>query len=122
MKRFAFVLSAIFLFCLSASLLPANASHSSTPAQRDSALNAIQLIPVITSGLAPSVFVTNAHDGSNRLFIIEKRGSIRVYKNGALLPTAFLDIATSVLSSGNEQGLLGLAFHPNFPSTPYFYI
>ena len=91
MKRFAFVFSAILLFSISVCLLPTNASHLSTTAQRDSALNAIQLTQV-ASGLASPVFVTNAHDGSNRLFILERGGRIKIIQPGGLV-TTFLDIS-----------------------------
>jgi glucose/arabinose dehydrogenase len=71
--------------------------------------------------LAQPVFATGARDGSNRLFIVTKGGRIRIVKNGALLPTPFLDISGSV-SGGSEQGLLGLAFSPQFKTNRKFYI
>jgi glucose/arabinose dehydrogenase len=67
---------------------------------------------VIASGLNRPVDVQSAHDGSGRLFIIEKYGVIRILENGQLLDQPFLDISDRVGSSGNEQGLLGLAFYP----------
>jgi glucose/arabinose dehydrogenase len=74
---------------------------------------ALELEPVLT-GLRNPVYVTNAHDGTNRLFVLEQPGRILVLQPGASAPTVFLDITGKVLSGG-EQGLLGLAFHPNFP-------
>lgn len=65
--------------------------------------------------------ITGAGDGSGRLFIAEKRGTIRIIENGEVLEDFFLDISEQVQNSG-ERGLLGLAFHPNFPETPYFYV
>jgi glucose/arabinose dehydrogenase len=88
--------------------------------QGPQALDAIQLEPVLT-GLSTPVFVTNAHDGSNRLFIVELFGLIKVVEPDSTVPTLFLDISTSVLSGG-EQGLLGLAFHPDFPSNRRFFV
>ena len=76
-------------------------------------LGAIQLIPVVPSGLSSPVFVGNAGDGSNRLFIVEQAGIIRVLPPGSSTPSQFLDIHTKVLSGG-ERGLLGLAFHPQY--------
>src|SRR5262245_22333204 len=129
MQRFCLLLGVICFVSLSASFQQTTANHSSTPADRDSVTNAIQLIPVVPSGLASPVFVTNADDGSNRLFILERGGRIKIFKNGGLLPTAFLDMnqPTTLVRSpenggGTEQGLLGLAFHPNYPATPYFYV
>lgn len=61
-------------------------------------------------------------DGSGRLFIIEKAGRIRILQNGQLLETPFLDIEDRVNDSGNEMGLLGLAFHPNYSQNGYFFV
>ena len=62
-------------------------------------------------------------DGTNRLFVIEQSGVIRVFENSPTIAesTVFLNISTQVLFSG-EQGLLGLAFHPNYELNGYFYI
>jgi len=63
------------------------------------------------------------NDGSNRLFVVEKRGSIMVFENTELpQSTVFLDIINNVYSIAGEQGLLGLAFHPNYETNGYFYI
>ena len=79
----------------------------------------VVLQPVV-SGLTRPVVVT--HAGDARLFIVEKSGYIRIVDaGGSLLPTPFLDIHTLV-STGNEQGLLGLAFHPNYASNGFFYV
>lgn len=61
-------------------------------------------------------------DGSGRLFVIEKVGRIRILENGQLLETPFLDITDQVGSNGNEQGLLGLAFHPNYQENGRFFV
>jgi len=76
----------------------------------------------VASGLTNPVFITNAGDGSGRIFIVERTGNIRILKNGNLLPTPFLNLQTTVLSSGNEQGLLALAFHPSFHTNGKFYV
>ncbi|HKL19219.1 MAG TPA: PQQ-dependent sugar dehydrogenase [Halalkalibaculum sp.] len=69
------------------------------------------------------LFLTNAGDGSNRLFVVEQGGTIRVFENDASTSSmsTFLDISGR-LSSGGERGLLGLAFHPNYESNGYFYV
>lgn len=61
-------------------------------------------------------------DGSGRLFIIEKVGRIRILENGQLLEQPFLDISDRVRSSGSEQGLLGLAFHPQYAQNGRFFV
>lgn len=90
-------------------------------AQSPLAPAAIRLDPYI-SGLTFTVFITNAHDGSNRLFIIQKAGTILVVQPGSTTPTTFLNITSRVRSSGNEQGLLGLAFHPAFSTNGRFFV
>ncbi len=82
--------------------------------------NALQLEPFLT-GLAAPVFITSARDTTNRLFIIEQPGRIRVRQPGATTTTVFLDITAKVLSGG-ERGLLGLAFHPQFSSNRRFFV
>ncbi len=77
---------------------------------------------LVTAGLLRPVDLQVAADGSGRLFIVEQAGRIRIFQNGELLPTPFLDIRPQVGSSGNEQGLLGLAFHPRFTQNGYFYV
>ncbi len=84
-------------------------------------LAAIQLVPVVSSGLSSPLFVGHAGDGSNRLFIVERGGMIKVLQPGASTPTVFLDIRTRVLAGG-EQGLLGLAFHPQHESNGRFFV
>jgi glucose/arabinose dehydrogenase len=61
-------------------------------------------------------------DGSGRLFVLEKVGRIRIIENGELLETPYLDISDRVGSSGNEQGLLGLAFHPQYAENGRFFV
>jgi glucose/arabinose dehydrogenase len=76
----------------------------------------------ITTGLVLPLDVVNAKDGSNRLFVVEKAGTIRIWNGSSLLAEPFLDIRSIVRSTGNEQGLLSLAFHPNYTANGYFYV
>jgi glucose/arabinose dehydrogenase len=66
---------------------------------------------------------THADDGSNRIFVLEQEGKIRVFDNTASTRSAgvYLDIQNRVSSEG-EMGLLGLAFHPDFKQNGYFYV
>jgi hypothetical protein len=70
------------------------------------------------------VFLTHAHDGSDRIFVIEKRGIIKVFPNQDNVTTAnvFLDIISKVNSGPGEAGLLSMAFHPSFPDMNRFYV
>lgn len=82
--------------------------------------NALQLEPLLT-GLAAPVFITSARDSTNRLFILEQAGRIRLRQPGATTTTVFLDLTARVLSGG-ERGLLGLAFHPQFSTNRRFFV
>jgi len=83
------------------------------------------LLTPVTSGLSLPVHITHAGDGSGRLFIVERAGRIRIFRNGTLLSTPFLDIATAVRDTGSEEGLLSVAFPPGYgvsPSQNHFYV
>jgi glucose/arabinose dehydrogenase len=82
----------------------------------------IQLVQV-ASGLADPINIATANDGSGRLFIVERIGRIRILdKDGNLLPDPFLDIQNLVKTDFLEQGLLGLAFHPDYNDNGLFYV
>jgi glucose/arabinose dehydrogenase len=76
---------------------------------------------LLVGGLDKPVVVTPSGDATGRLFIAQQTGQIRVYNGAELLPVPFLDIS-SMVSTGTEQGLLGLAFHPNYETNGYFYV
>lgn len=64
-----------------------------------------------------------AHCGDDRLFIVERSGTIRIIDgSGNILPTPFLNIESQVNDSPNEQGMLGLAFHPDYLNNGLFYV
>jgi glucose/arabinose dehydrogenase len=74
----------------------------------------------VVTGLSFPLYLTSPpNDG--RLFVVEKGGTIRIIKDGGLLPTPFLDISSQV-SGRREQGLLGLAFPPGYGSSGRFFI
>lgn len=77
---------------------------------------------LITSGLNRPVDIQSANDGSSKIFIIEKYGVIRVFENDQLLESPFLNIDDRMNDSGNEMGLLGLAFHPDYEQNGFFYV
>ncbi len=79
-------------------------------------------IDTVATGLVNPLFVTYAPFDSTRIFILEQPGRIRIVKNSTLLSRSFLDIDSIVGSTGSEQGLLGLAFHPNYQSNGFFYV
>jgi len=75
----------------------------------------------VVSGLSSPLDLQVAPGDTNRLFIAEKTGRIQVFQGGAIRPRPFLDISSRV-SSGSEQGLLGLVFHPQFATNRRFYV
>jgi glucose/arabinose dehydrogenase len=75
----------------------------------------------VTEGLENPLFLTQAGDGTGRLFVVEQPGRIRVLEGLALLPAPFLDITKHILSGG-ERGLLGLAFHPDYRHNGRFFV
>ena len=78
-------------------------------------------LQTVTTSLTFPTFLTSPPGDRSRLFVTEKGGTIHIIKNGVVLPTPFLDIHTLV-STGEEQGLLGLAFEPNYATTGRFII
>ncbi len=99
---------------------PAGATASaSTTATISAAAPTIGVQPIV-SGLSNPLFLT-APASDSRLFIVEKPGRIRIVENGSLLQAPFLDLAGQV-STGFEQGLLGLVFHPSYASNGFFYV
>jgi glucose/arabinose dehydrogenase len=78
-------------------------------------------LQLIASGLSVPLYLTTPPGDLNRLFIVEKTGGIRIVKDGALLASPFLNISAQV-SGGAEQGLLGLAFTPDYATTGRFIV
>ncbi len=79
----------------------------------------------IASHLKSPVLLTNAGDGSNRLFVVEKTGTIDIIKNGTPLSTPFLDIKSKLSKLTpfyDERGLLGLTFHPDYQTNGRFFV
>jgi glucose/arabinose dehydrogenase len=82
----------------------------------------IVFTPVVSTGLSSPVDIVNAGDGTNRMFVVQQGGNIRLYNAGwTLLNSNFLTISTNI-STGGERGLLSLVFHPNFENNRYFFV
>ena len=75
----------------------------------------------VVDGLDSPLAVTSAGDGSNRIFVVQQGGQVRIVRDGSLVAAPFLDISARI-TSGGERGLLGLAFHPNFPTDPRLFV
>jgi glucose/arabinose dehydrogenase len=87
----------------------------------DPAAFRLEVAPVVM-GLRSPLFATHAGDGSGDIYVVEKRGTIRVVENGALREAPFLDIISNVGSGGSEQGLLGMAFHPDYTTNRFLFV
>lgn len=78
----------------------------------------------------PNLVFTNpvdlqyANDGTDRLFVVEQNGIIKLFQNSSSASSVkvFLDITDQVATESNEMGLLGLAFHPDYKNNGYFYV
>src|SRR5688500_13498689 len=82
----------------------------------------IQLVK-IADGLIDPINVAAPKDGSGRLYIVERIGHVRILEqDGTLVEEPFLDIAANVKIDFLEQGLLGLAFHPDYQNNGRFYV
>jgi len=108
MKRLTFIFSALF-FSLTVC--------SKSTAQ----LEIVHAFPNLT--FEQPVDIQFPNDNSNRLFVVEQPGKIFVFENNPEVTTKqlFLDLTNKVLYGG-EQGLLGLAFHPDYKNNGYFYV
>ncbi|MET0772016.1 MAG: PQQ-dependent sugar dehydrogenase [Candidatus Limnocylindrales bacterium] len=110
---------------VSALATPTLAQDAAAPAQPGESLpggQQVQLVQV-ASGLVDPINVANAGDGSGRIFVVERTGTIRIVDaDGNVLPDPFLDISGQVKTDFLEQGLLGLAFDPAYEDNGYFYV
>ncbi|MCP4429288.1 MAG: PQQ-dependent sugar dehydrogenase, partial [Chloroflexi bacterium] len=96
------------------STLYANAARAETPqAPLDLSLSSF------ATGFSGPVDIT--HAGDDRLFVVEQHGVIKIIHSGGSV-TTFLDIQARVDDGANEEGLLGLAFHPGYANNGYFYV
>lgn len=106
---------------------PANAPASApTPApaltsSADLSQLSFELEPLV-EGFRKPTHVTAAGDGSARLFVTEQAGVIQIVRDGARLSEPFLDMRDLVESGGNEQGLLSVAFHPQYAQNGRFFV
>jgi glucose/arabinose dehydrogenase len=80
----------------------------------------VALVP-LAGGFVSPLFVTHAGDSSGRLFVVEQGGTIRILNAGTVLPAPFLDVS-SIIVTGGERGLLGLAFHPRYNRNGRFFV
>ena len=109
----------IVVFTYSTACSQDNPSSGPSP---DAKLTVQEAFPSLT--FTRPVDFQHAGDNSDRVFVVEQRGVISVFQNnpGANQKSDFLAIESKVDDSGNEEGLLGLAFHPDYQNNGYFYV
>jgi glucose/arabinose dehydrogenase len=105
----------LILLCLVGSgLAGCGETKESSESLPDLPTNNSLTLQLVTANLTFPVFMTAAPGDSSRLFIVEQRGRIRIVTGGALLSTSFLNITSLVRTTGEEEGLLGMAFDPSY--------
>ncbi|MEV4799242.1 PQQ-dependent sugar dehydrogenase [Nonomuraea sp. NPDC049421] len=118
-KRWA--ASTLLALSLLAVSTPPQAAASAAPAVPLEEINAVTT--QVAFGLRRPVAIAAPDDGTDRLFIVEKRGTVRVYHpDTGLAPDPIIDITSSVDESGNERGLLGIALSPGFADDHEMYL
>jgi glucose/arabinose dehydrogenase len=76
----------------------------------------------VVDGLSQPTFVSSAPGDATRLYILEQRGRLLVLENGDVLDPPFIELEDRITNEGNEQGLLGLAFHPDYATNGRFFL
>lgn len=79
-------------------------------------------LEMVAEGLVDPVNVVSAGDGSNRLFVVERHGVVRIVRDGSVVEEPFLDITDQTLAAFLEQGLYDVEFHPNFSENGHVYV
>jgi len=101
-------------------LISLGAVFSGQGASSRKAEQALRITPLVR-GLSSPVLVTAPASEPGRLYVVEQGGTIRIVERGRVRRQPFLDISSRV-RSGGERGLLGLAFHPDYPQDPRLYV
>jgi glucose/arabinose dehydrogenase len=114
------LLAPLFAVCVAAVVVSAFVIVRSEPKLETGGEVGLRLVEV-ASGLESPTHVAFAPGEPTRLYVVEQAGRVRVVEDGALLPEAFLDLANEV-RSGGEQGLLSIAFHPDYEAKRLFYV
>ena len=124
MKQVKFIVTIVLLMCW----LPLYAQEAEIKITRDSAPTGSDFrLNVFAGGFQRPLYLTHAGDGTGRLFVLEQTGKVWILDaDGGRMTAPFLDVTRLVSRSAgrqwSEQGLLGLAFHPNYAENGTFFI
>lgn len=116
MRRYDILIGATVVIALAAAAMETARPHPAPPPTGTVPIE----IELVTDNLDAPLYLTAPAD-DERLFVIEKLGRIRIVEDGRLLDEAFLDVS-AIVELGPEQGLLGLAFHPNYAENGRFFV
>ena len=122
------LISSVMIFTASLSAVMAQQAQTETVISREHAPDSSKVqLTKIAGGFNRPLYVTQADDGSKRLFVVEQSGKIWVLKDGVRNRQPFLDFSSRISPSAltnehTEQGLLGLVFHPNFRANGLFFV
>ena len=117
-----FLTAAILLLALATPVIAEPLAPSEAAPASEAALSTGQVrLRHVVGGLINPLGVVNAGDGTDRLFVLEQRGTVRVIDDEVLMGGLFLDLR-GIVSSGGERGLLGLAFHPSFETNRKLFV
>jgi len=101
---------------------PEPTSGGGAPSSGPAALGDLAVtLEQVARGFEAPLYVTDANDGSGRLFVVEQEGRVKVVRDGRVSAKAFLDVSDRV-DAGGERGLLGLAFSPDYRQSGAFYV
>src|SRR2546426_900599 len=113
--------NAVLVLCVAPACFGCNGGSMTTPPPPPPPPTLqVELVPV-ASGFSSPLDIQQADDSSGRLFVVEQGGKIKIIQNGSVLGTPYLDVS-SLIVSGGEEGLLGLAFHPSYSTNGCFYV
>jgi len=114
-------LFSVILMSLASACSSSDDDNDDVDTGTEQTIKAVEAFPSLT--FTSPVDIKQSPDASNRFFVVEQQGVIKVFENaaGTSSSTNFLDIRSKVTSSG-ELGLLGLAFHPDFATNGFFYV
>lgn len=125
LRRILFIVVFMVLFSLPISAQDESESTPITLHEQTPDLSGVQLTQV-GRGFTYPLLVTHAGDGTNRLFVVEQHGVVKIIRDGQTLSTPFLEITDrvsgAVLRGYSEMGLLGLAFPPDYAESGVFYV
>jgi glucose/arabinose dehydrogenase len=100
--------------------VPEAAARPNCDAPDEPAVPPLQLTSIAT-GLVNPLYLSRVPSDDSRLLVAEQRGTVRVIRNGELLPEPLLDIS-DIVDDGSEMGLLGLTLHPDYPNNRRFFV